>query len=552
MNRIQRHLLLLPQFFICFALLSCDQVFPEKNSSGNSFDGRQESGYPLTGRDTSINDSNAFSELSLDSAALEEYISSHDIDGDMPGNIRAFYAGRNYHFAWFTDKGLSQEARAFWNLHNNYLKAVKDSSLYDKALHERMDALHSDEEEMKFTSAELQQTELHLTQHFFKYAKDAYEGAVDPSDLQWHIPRKKLDVVALLDSLFQHNEKQLKAWEPVNHDYQLLKNKLKQFYSIEKRGGFIQLDLAGNAYRKGDSAGVVKVIKERLRQSGDFQENDTTHIYTRSLADAVIHAQKRLGLKPDGVVGPVTAGELNIPAKQRIEQILVNMERMKWMPDKDEAVKLVANIPDFTLQVYQDGQAKFDMKIVVGKAGHNSVVFSDKLEYVVFSPYWNIPSSIVRDEILPKMRKNTGYLWQNNMEQTGTRNGLPVIRQKPGGENSLGRVKFIFPNNYNIYFHDTPAKSLFDLNDRAFSHGCIRLEQPQRLAAFLLRNNDAWTDAKISNAMYEGEEDWVKLEKTVPVYILYYTAWVDDKGEINFRKDIYGHDEEMKARMFED
>jgi murein L,D-transpeptidase YcbB/YkuD len=190
------------------------------------------------------------------------------------------------------------------------------------------------------------------------------------------------------------------------------------------------------------------------------------------------------------------------------------------------------------------------MKIVVGKAGHNTVIFTDSLEYIVFSPYWNVPESIVKNEILPEMKTDEYYLENNNMEQTGTRNGLPVIRQLPGGDNALGRVKFIFPNNFNIYFHDTPAKSLFEQDDRAFSHGCIRLSEPERLAEYLLRNDDYWTDSRIFDAMYSGENKWVKLKHKVPVYIVYFTAWVSQDGILNFRDDIYGHDKKMKEMMF--
>jgi L,D-transpeptidase YcbB len=173
------------------------------------------------------------------------------------------------------------------------------------------------------------------------------------------------------------------------------------------------------------------------------------------------------------------------------------------------------------------------------------------LEYVVFSPYWNVPRSIVRNEILPAIERHPGYLARSDMEQTGTSDGLPVIRQKPGGSNALGRVKFIFPNNYNIYFHDTPAKHLFSRSDRAFSHGCIRLEQPQRLAEYLLRDNDEWSTSQIVDAMHAGTEKWVKLKNKVPVLISYFTSWVDDNGLVNFRDDIYGHDEKLISRLFE-
>ena len=190
------------------------------------------------------------------------------------------------------------------------------------------------------------------------------------------------------------------------------------------------------------------------------------------------------------------------------------------------------------------------MKIVVGTEAHRTVIFSDELRYVVFSPYWNVPRSIVRNEILPKMNRDPGYLGRMNMERTGTEGGLPVIRQRPGGANALGKVKFLFPNPYNIYLHDSPAKSLFDQTQRAFSHGCIRVSEPFELARYLLKDQPQWTDAAIRKAMNRGSEKWVTLEKKVPVFIYYLTAWVDEAGRVQFRDDIYGHDARMAAHLF--
>jgi len=193
----------------------------------------------------------------------------------------------------------------------------------------------------------------------------------------------------------------------------------------------------------------------------------------------------------------------------------------------------------------------FDMNVVVGKEGHNTMMFSGDLNQIVFSPYWNVPPSIVKKEILPKLASNPGYLESQEMEQVGTEGGLPKIRQRPGDKNSLGRVKFLFPNSFNIYFHDTPAKTLFDKDKRAFSHGCIRLSDPEKMANYLLRNNPEWTPEKINDAMYSGNEQFVRLKKAVPVIITYYTAWVDESGRLNFRDDIYTHDKSLASRMFE-
>jgi murein L,D-transpeptidase YcbB/YkuD len=188
--------------------------------------------------------------------------------------------------------------------------------------------------------------------------------------------------------------------------------------------------------------------------------------------------------------------------------------------------------------------------VVVGKEGHNTVIFTGNLKYIVFSPYWNVPTSIVRNEVLPGMKRNKNYIASHNMEITGYSGNLPIVRQKPGPKNSLGRVKFLFPNSYNIYLHDTPSKSLFSENSRAFSHGCIRLGEPAKLAQFLLRKDSSWTDEKIQKAINSGKEQYVTLKNPVPVYIGYFTAFVDRKGRLNFRDDIYGHDERMGKMMF--
>jgi murein L,D-transpeptidase YcbB/YkuD len=220
------------------------------------------------------------------------------------------------------------------------------------------------------------------------------------------------------------------------------------------------------------------------------------------------------------------------------------------MPKEAEGTRVIANIPEYKVYVYEGAKKVFAMDIVVGTSANKTVVFNDKIQYVVFSPYWNMPRSIVRNEILPAMRRNSNYLARKNMEQTGTSNGLPVIRQKPGGSNSLGKVKFIFPNSYSIYFHDTPAKSLFSKESRAFSHGCIRLAEPSKMAEFLLSNQPEWTRAKITTAMNASTEKWVTLNEPVPVMITYFTSWVDENGLLNFREDIYGHDTKMAERLF--
>jgi murein L,D-transpeptidase YcbB/YkuD len=235
---------------------------------------------------------------------------------------------------------------------------------------------------------------------------------------------------------------------------------------------------------------------------------------------------------------------------KRIEQLLVNLERMRWMPAEPNGSLIWVNIPAFKLYVQDGSKQLFNMDVVVGKEGHSTVMFSGNLNQVVFSPYWNLPENIVKKEVLPHIEKNSQYLAENNMEITGEEDGVPVIRQLPGDKNQLGKIKFLFPNSFNIYFHDTPFKDLFNKDKRAFSHGCIRLREPVKLAEYLLVDQPEWTPAKIDSAMNSGKEKYVRVKEPVPVLIYYYTAWADDNNQLQFRDDIYGHDEKLAKKMF--
>ena len=332
-----------------------------------------------------------------------------------------------------------------------------------------------------------------------------------------------------------------------SQQYQLLQKELNRYSDIIEKGGWPTIRAPKKYYMKGQKDPAIKNIKARLRATGEFNSEDTSSVYTDELVAAVQKIQKRYGYEQTGVVDKHLAKLLNVPVDVRINQLLVNMDRFLNSKPVSEGTRLVANIPEFRLHVYEGTQHIFDMAIVVGSVSNKTVIFDDELTHVVFSPYWNVPQSIVRNEILPKMRSSSTYLRRNGYEKTGTENGLPVIRQKPGPGNSLGLVKFVFPNNHNIYFHDTPQKSLFEFPKRTFSHGCIRLEEPAKLAEYLLRNDPDWNATKIRSAMNAGQEQWVKLDVPVAVSLTYYTAWVDNEGVLNFRQDVYGLDKERKA-----
>lgn len=502
-------------------------------------------------RDTTITPAKAVTQLVLDSAYVERFIKSGKLAEKEAVRLRNFYNHRNYQFAWFTEDGLAEQARAFWNLHEQFVDYSRDSSFVDQRLHVVMDTLMASDSLVPLPGMDIRGVELQLTRHFFVYAQYAYGGKVDPEELQWYIPRKKVDAVALLDSLVARKGRNLEEWEPVNRAYRRLKDKLLLLYDVQKKGGWGVLHLDRRRYEQGDSGRFVAALKKRLAASGDLEPTDTTRVFTAATKRAVKQAQRRFGIKEDGIVGKEVVSVLNVPLERRIEQVLINLERMRWLPPGAGGKGLLANIPDFRLHVFDTSGKVMDMKIVVGKAGTNTVVFNGQLKYVVFAPYWNVPPSIVRKEVLPAMQRRPGYLARNNMEITGREAGLPVIRQKPGPDNALGLVKFLFPNNYHIYFHDTPAKTLFEQEKRMFSHGCIRLEKPFELARWLLKDRPEWTDEAMLEAMHGEKEKWVTLAQPVPVFVSYFTAWVDREGLLHFREDVYGHDQRMAMRMFE-
>jgi L,D-transpeptidase YcbB len=503
-------------------------------------------------RDYSITPENSYSNLFLDSMVMENYIKENNLSDSIIRRMRSFYNTRNYQFAWFTSNGLTEQARGFWNLHDYVTTYDKDTTLKDKALQKRMDRLIT-EETLSVSAKDKSyiNTELKLTQHFIQYILNNFDkGYVKRKEMERFVPFKKQDPMKLADSLLTKKHSDNKYFEDVHQPYKKLKDHLGRYYNIAKQGGWQTINISGKSLKVGATSPAVAQIKRRLQLTGDMPGNDTSQVFNDTLANAVKTFQVRHGFKPDGVIGPNVLKEMNVPVHVRLEQILMNMERMRWMPAELSGNLILVNIPEFVLHVYENNQRVIDMPVVVGKEGHNTMMFNGDLNQIVFSPYWNVPPSIVEDEILPAMASNPGYLESQNMEVVGNEGDMPVIRQRPGQGNALGKVKFLFPNSFNIYFHDTPSKSLFEREKRAFSHGCIRLSDPFGMAKYLLRNNSEWTDERILAAMNAGEEKYVKLKKAVPVVITYYTAWVDDNGLLNFREDIYGHDEKLIAKMF--
>lgn len=500
--------------------------------------------------DTTITPANAITDLYTDSLTLETYIQSENLEDSSTSLLKNFYKSRNYQYAWFTSKGMAQHTYAFWNLHNHFITYSEDSSWHNDKLHQSMDILMKLDTNQVPSLQMMRETELLLTDHFFQFAHYAYSGKIDPEEFKWYIPRKKVNALSLLDSLITHKGKNYDDWAPVNNLYRLIQNNLLFYYDLRKNNSLPIIGNIEKSLHKGDSAAIIPPIKKYLTAVKDLAVNDSSKFFNVELETAVKQYQKRFGLKQDGVIGKDFVRQMNVSLQKRIEQMLINLERMRWLPPRPQGTFIVANIPSFKLIILNDNKKTFETDIVVGKEGTNTVIFTDTLKYVVFSPYWNVPASIVRNEIAPAINRNPNYIAQHNMEITGYNNGLPVVRQKPGGSNALGLVKFIFPNNYNIYFHDTPSKYLFDREKRAFSHGCIRVRDAEKMANYLLQHQPEWTPEKINAAMHASEEKWVSLKTTIPVFITYFTVWVDENNLLHFRDDIYGHDKKMAEHLF--
>jgi murein L,D-transpeptidase YcbB/YkuD len=498
-------------------------------------------------RNTHITPANSYNDLFLDSAAVEQFIQQKSISGEDAKKMRSFYNYRNGQFAWFNTSGFSEQARGFWNL-----KDAFKSSTEDTILQKRMDTLlNTDTLNVSRFDTSIASTELALTHAFLQF-HNTNRDKIQFANLSAEklIPVKKENALVFADTLMQRHADS-STGRSGNSQYYLLKQKLELYTSLARQGGWQALNVGRKQLQKSTSSPDIVLLKKRLQQTGDYSGTDTSKIFNDSLEIAIKNYQLRNGMDTTGKINDTLIRSLNVPVEQRIRQLVINLSRAQWMLAEDASDYIRVNIPDFMLSVYENGTKVFDMPVVVGKEGTNTMMFSGKLNQIVFSPYWNIPASIVQKDILPAMETDPDYLKKNRMEITSRNDSLPVIRQLPGEHNGLGKVKFLFPNRYDIYFHDTKSKEIFDSTKRALSHGCIRLADAEKMSNYLLRNTSGWTPEKVHTAMNSGKEQYVKISKPVPVSITYLTAWVDEKGQLHFRDDIYGHDRRVAPMMFD-
>ncbi|WP_420979978.1 L,D-transpeptidase family protein [Chitinophaga sp. 30R24] len=522
-------------------------------------------------RDTTHYTQQAYIDQALDSNYVINFLQTHKTYDAYDEYILNFYRKRDFHYAWINKDGLTEQAGNFINMmKNDAAYGIKDSSLITPDLQVLTDTLLVSDTGLKPGDTAIPHIEMLLTAQFFAYGNKVWGGLTADSakDLEWFIPRKKIDMESLLDSIVGKKNNAFEEDEPVNRQYILLRQQLRKLAAIEAELRWDTIYTTQKSFKKGDSATVIAQVKRKLEAFGDLPNHDSSGRFSVALDTAIRSFQARMGIKVDGIINKNVLDALNTPIQDRIQKVLLNMERLRWVPIEPSTDYIVVNIPEFKMHVYEKGKLAWSCNVVVGKPGTSTVVFTKELRYIVFSPYWNVPPGILTNEVLPGLRRGgSTYLARQNMEIVGA-SGKPVapgtinfsrysggnfpytVRQKPGGKNSLGKVKFLFPNEYNIYLHDTPARYLFGENKRSFSHGCIRIQEPKHLAEWLLRDDPSWTEQKIDDAMNADKEKYVTIKDKVPVFIVYFTAFVDSQGRLNFRDDVYGHDQKLAAALF--
>ncbi|HTP05697.1 MAG TPA: L,D-transpeptidase family protein [Nitrospirota bacterium] len=426
------------------------------------------------------------------------------------------------------------------------------------------------------TESDAVKFDLALTVCAMRYISDLHIGKVNPRHFAfaYDIESKKYDLAEFLkDHVVDGSDIAglLAQVEPPYPGYRRMIQALQTYLELARKDDGEQLPLVIKTIVPGDSYPGVTRLRRLLGLVGDLPADanvpEDQTVYAGALVDAVKSFQRRHGRDPNGRIDAQTLADLNVPLSRRVRQMQLTLERWRWLPDLYQKARIVVNIPEFRLRAYdKDFNIRVTMKVVVGKAyDHNTPVFSDTIQYIVFRPYWEVPYSITRDEIIPHIVRDPDDLAKNGFEIVDSRQnvilagtvtnellrelraGKLFIRQAPGPKNALGLVKFVFPNSYSVYMHDTPATKIFAKSRRDFSHGCIRLERPADLAAWVLRDNPGWTPERIRAAMNGSTTQRVDLAQPVPVLIVYATVIVLDDGLVHFSDDIYGHDAALET-----
>jgi len=485
---------------------------------------------------------------------------------DYRSHLIAVYEMSSYAPLWLRTDGIRPQAAGIIQaIESSAMKGLSPADYDASKWESRVAALKT------ATDAQKAEFDAALTVAAMRYVSDLHIGRVNPKHFKFDIDAaaKKYDLPLFFSQQLINAadvKSALDKIEPPFDGYRRTEAALVQYMKLAAAGDGPLVPQVTRSVKPGDPYAGVPQLVARLRLLGDMPSGGEIHEFDATVSEGVKHFQQRHGLTDDGALGTATIRELNVPLADRVRQLDDALERWRWMPPEFPQPPVVVNIPEFRLRAFQGGQkVGIAMNVVVGKAAPTQTpVFTDDIKYIIFRPYWVVPPSIIRSSVIPGInRSGNAYLVKENFEITGApagastatlvaglRSGKYGVRQMPGPKNSLGLIKFIFPNSNNVYLHSTPAVQLFSQSRRDFSHGCIRLEYPAKLASFLLRNQDdgKWTTEAVQTAMDSGPDDRrLNLATPVPVLLLYVTAIPAEDGTVHFFNDIYGHDKRLEA-----
>ena len=483
------------------------------------------------------------------------------VQADAWKHVKSLYARFGDNLLWLDDKGAHQpRVRALLTaLAGADSDALRLDALPLADLYRSLATLDGAK---RPTAEQLAEADVLLSSAYVTYGENMLTGQLDPRQFNqsWHISRQEEKIDSALTLTMREDDfaAGLVRMRPQDPMYDSLRTEFVRYRDVVTRGGWQPIP-AGPQLKPGKSASPARLAALRARLAAEGYLADTAArsdtlsspstqpaVYDRDLAGAVARFQADHSIAVDSMLGGETLESLNFPAQYRLGQVAANLERYRWMPRSLGTRYIMVNVPQFYLHAFDNGQQVLDMKVIVGQEYEDKAtpVFSDSMEYVVFRPYWNVTPDIAAKEIFPKEETNPGYLAANNMEVYND-HGRRAVRQLPGPKNSLGLVKFMFPNDFNIYLHDTPNGELFTKDVRAFSHGCIRVEKPSELAEWAL----GWPADKVQSAMHDGPDNrQVKLPAKIPVYIVYFTTFVEG-GELHFGNDLYDRDSQLVNAM---
>jgi murein L,D-transpeptidase YcbB/YkuD len=473
--------------------------------------------------------------------------------------LTAFYSGRGYQPAWLNANGTPQPVA------EELLKALSEADrdglhtadYPHTALRKRLTAFQQNDRASD--AGRLADFDLLFTDTFLTYGSHLLSGQLSPRkvDPDWAMKPRSRDLAGVLEEALRQNQvaETLRALAPQAKGYIQLREMLHKYRKVAQEGGWPTLG----------SGAADKTLRARLEASGDLRES----LKGNAIAEAVRRFQKRHGLAETGTVDAATRAALNVPVSERIQQIELNLERWRWMPDDFGSRYILVNIPSYKMQVFEEGKPVLESKVVVGRQERQTPTFTANMAYLVLSPKWYVPRSIAVKDKLPQLKRNPHALSGQkiriynsagqqinpsavNWSAVSASNFNYQLRQDAGPRNALGGIKFMFPNPYNVYLHDTPSRELFSRNQRTYSSGCIRVSNPLDLAEYLLKHDSKWNKGAIKTASTSGKQRVVHLPKEVPVYLLYWTAWVDADGLLNFRDDIYKRDKPLVRALYQD